>query len=46
MYGLDNPFKSEREESFYTLSLEVKHKRSILVSPQPQSDEHNGGSRN
>lgn len=32
VYGLDNPFKSEREESFYTLSLEVKHKRSILES--------------
>eukprot|EP00960_Hanusia_phi_P075978 768493-Hanusia_phi.AAC.5 len=31
-YGGDNPFKSEREESFYTLQLEVKHKRSILES--------------
>ncbi|EKX52245.1 hypothetical protein GUITHDRAFT_53225, partial [Guillardia theta CCMP2712] len=31
-YGGDNPYKSEREESFYTLQLEVKHKRSILES--------------
>ena len=32
MFGLDNPFKSEREEKFFTLQLEVKHKRNILES--------------
>ena len=28
----DRPFKSEREESFYTIQLEVKQKRTILES--------------
>ncbi len=32
VYGEDNPFKSQREESFYTLQLQVKHKRNILES--------------
>jgi hypothetical protein len=32
VFGLDNPFKSEREEKFFTLQLEVKHKRNILES--------------
>jgi len=31
-FTLHDPYKSEREESFYTLQLEVKHKRSILES--------------
>ena len=31
-YTVQDPYKSEREESFYTLQLEVKHKRSILES--------------
>jgi ubiquitin C-terminal hydrolase len=31
-YGNSNPYKSEREETFYTISLEVKHKRTILES--------------
>ncbi len=32
MFGVENPFKSEREEKFFTLQLEVKHKRNILES--------------
>jgi ubiquitin carboxyl-terminal hydrolase 34 len=32
VFGVENPFKSEREEKFFTLQLEVKHKRNILES--------------
>ena len=32
VFTVEDPYKSEREESFYTLQLEVKHKRSILES--------------
>ena len=31
-YTVHDPYKPEREERFYTLQLEVKHKRSILES--------------
>jgi ubiquitin carboxyl-terminal hydrolase 34 len=32
VYDASEPFKSQREETFYTLQLEVKHKRNILES--------------
>jgi len=31
-FTLQDPYKSEREESFFVIQLEVKHKRSILES--------------